>query len=375
MNEILKNLVSLQTGQEKVQTLQVVEQKGQVVEQTGQIRVQKGQVGEQTGQIRVQKGQVVEQKGQVDIKAGIETADSLKSAERALDAKILGLTGRSGKDLIPDYSTKVAAAERELRSTGKDPTLATGMVLLASETEIIRAIPPEKRAGIPDLQKQFAEFRKSSESLGLPSRSPASIALVEPKVTLEVYQKVRSGFEPPTTPVYLRNGELQSQSSLGPNRTFMNLETGKRDREQGGLRIPSNVPDPSPDSQQTQAKITDKQSEKAQLLSRAPSYLNGVATLLERVDPTVQTPQFLALRQSLTTPNTQVSSAQAAGLIEQYACSREFSTLPEAIRKHFLASDGPVAGYIKTLKTAEAREQDIDNLRKELPDREVKDRI
>ena len=118
-------------------------------------------------------------------------------------------------------------------------------------------------------------------------------------MSLEAYRKIKVGFEPPTTPVYLRNGELQSQASLGPNRTIMNLETGARVRERSGLRIESSVPAPESGNEQIQSEIDTKQTNINRDRARAPAYLNGVATLLERVDPTVRTPLFDTLRKDL----------------------------------------------------------------------------
>lgn len=78
-------------------------------------------------------------------------------------------------------------------------------------------------------------------------RTPANIALADPKVTLEAYTKIKAGFEPPSQLVYVnpKNGEIVSPSALlTGERTIMNAN-GERFREKDNLRIPSPVPNVS----------------------------------------------------------------------------------------------------------------------------------
>lgn len=181
----------------------------------------------------------------------LEANTHFKRYTEALSQKLTTLSGgKTPEQLLPDYSTKLAQTQKHLASTGQDPELAKGIVLLTYQADIIKSI--ESTTGkklseqdASDLQQEFGKLRgMMPKGVEVPPGTASNIALANPKITLEAYSKIKLGFEPPTQIVYTnaKNGEIISPPALLTGERTVMTANGDRFREKDGLRIPSPVP-------------------------------------------------------------------------------------------------------------------------------------
>jgi hypothetical protein len=257
----------VQTTEQKVQTTEQKVQQDATTKATTEQKVQQDattKATEQTTKATEQTTKATEQTTH-SIKAQ-ETKESVSQREshlRTLTAdltnQLSSLTGwKPLSALIPDYETKLAQAEQELKQQGKDPKLAESVVLLSNEKFLIHAVhqyakdsgKPLSEDDLKTLRSNFDSLRSSASELKLPAYSPASLALRDPQITPETYSKIKAGFEPPSQTVWPnpKTGEYVSQKRFNLwtgeefPRTIMTNEW-RRFREKAGLRIESPVPE------------------------------------------------------------------------------------------------------------------------------------
>jgi hypothetical protein len=319
----------------------------------GQVKAEVRQTSEEKGQVKVvveQKEVVVEQtseeKGQKKVAAAESKNASIESlilASKALDSRITSLTGKPTKELIPDYDTALANARADLASQGKDQRLAEGFVLLQHQDKILSHIPPANRA---DLQREFASLRDGLGLQGLPTRTPASVALADPKVTLESYSKIQQGFGANPPLIHASNGEIRTSRELVSGKSTIMTIDGARFRESRGIRIESPVPNTGA-IEETQMRLNNAQATarmrepQVNALARITlSEIRDLGTRDIRVDGATgeaQANRLAALNRA--TEELTVDPADAEGAtklrtnLTRFFTSETFKSLPDADRR------------------------------------------
>jgi hypothetical protein len=321
-------------------------EKMQVDVKAGQVDVKAGQVDMKEGQVDVKAGQVDMKEGQVDGKNNEKTkatVESLILAGKALDSRIATIIGKPTKELIPNYDTALATARADLASQGKDPRLAEGFVLLQHQDKILSHIPPANRA---DLQREFASLRDGLGLQGLPTRTPASVALADPKVTLESYSKIQQGFGANPPLIHASNGEIRTSRELVSGKSTIMTIDGARFRESRGIRIESPVPNTGA-IEETQMRLGNAQATarmrepQVNALARITlSEIRDLGTRDIRVDGATgeaQANRLAALTRA--TEELTVDPADAEGAtklrtnLTRFFTSETFKSLPDADRR------------------------------------------
>jgi hypothetical protein len=321
----------------------VVEQKEVVVEHKEVVDmetiVEKGQVKTEVGQVKTEVGQVKTE----TVESKVSAVESLILAGKALDSKIASVTGKPTKELIPDYDTALSTARATLASQGLDERLAEGFVMLQHQDKILSHIPPANRA---DLRREFASLRDGLGNQGLPIRTPASVALSDPRVTVESYTKIQQGFG--TTPplIHASNGEIRTSRELVSGKSTIMTIHGERFRESRGIRIESPVPNTGA-IEDTQIRLNNAQAtarmREPQVNAIARITLSEIRELATRdiredgVTGEAQKNRLAALTRATdelsVNPADPESATTLRGKLTQFFTSETFKSLPDADRR------------------------------------------